>query len=334
MLSYRTLATSAGSGIRDTFQAPAAQRVAVLEPTAVQTDGVGQETEVSAGADFGALMRVHMTPFQRSRRAWSPTLPAVTQALTVGHETLTSTERAVRGGCCNFQMPPLQRSITAPELLVPTAMQTFLVGHDTERRIVPPGVVAPDWMRHEPAVHCSIKGPLPPSPTAMHSIADGQATPMRAPIFAPLPVLIGCIDQRTPFHRSARGVVAPVFSSFTPTATQLLPLEQDTLISELWEFAGVGVDCNDQVGCAVAAATPAYSIVVTAGTTTSGFILTDGVMRTRTSQKRTVATWGDPGEARRTWTHGVRGKSPPAHSCPQGTKKLIAATTSTINKDH
>jgi hypothetical protein len=85
------------------------------------------------------------------------------------------------------------------------------------------------------------------SPTALQADLPGQETPSSELPVAPLGFGLEVIDQRDPFHASAKVLSTPLRLKYVPTAMHLSALAQDTAANVLWVVPfGFGLGTMDQ----------------------------------------------------------------------------------------
>src|SRR5215470_1304551 len=133
-------------------------------------------------------------------------------------------------------LPPLHRSARvsgpAPVRLSPTAVQMVRAGQATAARVMfwAPAGLGVAWTLQVWPFHRSARVvALVRFPTAVHAVAEVQATPLR-PALGPAGagLTVGTIRHVRPSHRSATVPSDPVASNSLPTAMQNDRDVQDT----------------------------------------------------------------------------------------------------------
>jgi hypothetical protein len=129
---------------------------------------------------------------------------------------------------------------------LPTAVQAFGDVQDTpdSKLLVEPLGAGTAWTRQlvpfqDSARFTLVSGVLPGVlPTAVQAVADGQDTPTKPPLLAPVGSTVRWIRQRVPFHLSARGnPVLDRLAACEPTAVQARPDVHETADSSLMPVA-------------------------------------------------------------------------------------------------
>jgi hypothetical protein len=142
----------------------------------------------------------------------------------------------VSGTVVEVQPEPFQNSANGWLLLLtvmtPTNMHEVGAPQDTPSgvaAVAPVGSGRLVMVQDEP-FHCSVIGPLGPTPPAMHHETDKHETPVRS-VFVVVDAFTRTTDHEVPFHCSMSGEFPPA-NGATPTATQNEVVTQDTSARE------------------------------------------------------------------------------------------------------
>src|SRR5215471_6826447 len=250
--SSRAFRPPAGVGVLCIFQEVpfhfSAHVLVLSEPTASHAVEPVHDTPSSRAfrppAGVGVLCIFQEVPFHFSAHVLVLSEPTASHAVEDVHDTTLSWLVVEPDGCgvlLSVHFVPFQcaaNGVWFPEPTVknPTVMHALVDGHDTliRKLCTAPAGLGVDWtvqfVPFQRSASVFSEPPLATSPTAVHTFAPLQDTPLRL-LFDALGVVP--TDQNLPFQVSTTASKTPPLSSSPPTAVQKVANGHDTVCRSL-----------------------------------------------------------------------------------------------------